>query len=119
MLLTQCRLIAHVWTFFFLIYQIELFGGYIQSNYIDRLCVYVCVYTHVYICVVYVYIIYIDKYVYIYKNMCIHTHIYVCIFIWLDKMFIPVFRKMLQKNPNGLFGHPNLYMYYHTSIYSF
>lgn len=34
-------------------------------------------------------------------------------------MFVHVFRKMLQKNPNELFGQPNLYMYYHTSIYSF
>ena len=76
--------------FFFLIYQIELFGGYIQSNYIDRLCVCVCVYTHVYIyiCVVYVYIIYIDKYVYIYKNMCIHTFMYVYLYGWIKCSFL-------------------------------
>ena len=54
-----------------------------------------------------------------YIKICAYTHIYVCIFTWLDKMFIPVFCKMLQKNPNELFGQPNLYMYYHTSIYSF
>ena len=48
--------------FFFLIYQIELFGGYIQSNYIDRLCVCVCVcvciHTCIYICVLCMYILY-------------------------------------------------------------
>ena len=67
-----------------------------------------------YMCV-YVCIIYIDKYVYIYKNMCTHTFMYVYLYGWPKCSFTYSIR-CYRKTQMNLLANP-IYIYITTQVY--